>query len=196
MLMLPPYMLIEDPIPKAILAALFALAALMAGKRIRWGYFATLLASITLFHLLAPWGRVLLEIGPFAITEGALRNGLVRGITLIGMVFLSVAAVRPELKLPGRFGGLVGRTFYHFEAIIDGKGRLSRRDFFGSLDRLLLERFDPDRSDLSGDLPTDDAADSSAPSRRSPRPRRGIPWAAVAALIPWLLWFVTMHGTG
>jgi hypothetical protein len=189
MAMLPPYLMLGELVPKGILVLLFAFLAVLAGKKMRWGYFIILILSVTFFHLLAPWGRVLMTIGPLAITVGALENGLIRGFTLVGMVFLSVAAVRPELELPGRLGGLLGRTFYHFDAVLEGRRRLSRKDFFGSLDELLLERFDPRLADFGdGRREAEMGAQTSAEVSPSNRTGRGWAWAVAAALIPWALW--------
>ncbi|MCG8454194.1 MAG: hypothetical protein MI717_13545 [Spirochaetales bacterium] len=129
---------------RAIGSVLFALLALLAGKRLRWGYFLLLIFSVVFFHLLAPVGRVLYTSRWFTLTEGALVNGLKRAFTLVGMVFLSVAAVKPQLHIPGRFGGLLGQTFWYFEKIWDGKRTITRKNFFSSLDALLLERFSPE----------------------------------------------------
>lgn len=188
MLMLPPYLMIEGLLYKFLLAGFFAALAVLAGKRLRWGYFLVLIASVTFFHLLTPWGRVLFEIGPFPITVGALEGGLTRGITLVGMVFLSVAAVRPELELPGRLGGLLGRTFYYFDSILEGRKRLSRKNFFGSLDALLLERFNPERENLQD---TVEDQESVLDLEAQVKAAQGWPTAALVALIPWLFWVWT-----
>jgi len=177
MLMLPPFLLSNSLPIKAGLATLFAFLALLAGKRLRWAYFLLLILSVVFFHLLNPIGRVLMEIGSLAITAGALENGLTRGFTLLGMVFLSIAAVRPELELPGHFGGLLGRTFYYFDAIIEGKNQLSRKNFFLSLDKILMERFNPNREEL---------AHEKTPETETSR--RGWSVLIPLILIPWLLW--------
>ena len=183
MLMLPPYLLTDNLPARLGLTAFFAVLALMAGKRLNFGYFLILVLSVTFFHILSPWGRVLLEIGPLTITAGALEGGLMRSFTLIGMVFLSVAAVRPELELPGRLGGLLGRTFYYFDLIIEGKSRLSRKNFLVSLDNLLMERFDPKREDLTlGSAPV--------PAKTS----GGWPAAISAMMIPWGVWVWLLTG--
>ncbi len=192
MLAMPPFLLLDNLIWKAFLTALFALMAVLAGKRIRWPYFFILGFSICFFHLLAPFGRVLLELGPLTITAGALENGVVRALTMTGMVFLSLAAVRPELELPGRLGGLLGRTFYHFENIIDGKAELSRKDFFQSLDRLLLERFDPREEDF-GHGKTEDSGRSETKSQGK-NINHGWLAAIIFILIPWFLWIVSLSG--
>lgn len=179
---LPGFLLIDNLLWRGLLVVLFAVLALAAGKHIQWLYFVTLIISVTFFHLLAPMGRVLVEIGPFVITEGGLRNGLSRGMGMVGMVFLSVAAVRPEVEIPGRFGGLIGRTFYYFDLIIEGKSRITRKEFLGSLDRMLMEQF---------------AADSEHGSRRStgrPSSLKGLGWAMLIALMPWAVWGFTRFG--
>jgi len=122
------------------------------------------------------------EVGPFAITSGALENGLIRGITMVGMVFLSVASVRPELELPGRFGGLLGRTFYYFDSILEGKRRLSGKNFFVSLDELLMERFNPDQEKFGAE------ESGEKPYLETDRTFRGWFLCAAAILIPWGLW--------
>jgi len=142
MAMLPPFLLIEQILFKTILTIAFAVLALLSGRHLRWGYFLVLLVSVSFFQLFFPWGRVIFEFGPFAVTAGALESGLIRGLTLAGMVFLSLAAVRPELKLPGTLGRILGRTFYYFDLLFEGRKRLSRKNFFASLDELLKERFD------------------------------------------------------
>jgi len=183
MLMLPPFLLIEGLGYKVFLAGFFTLLAVLAGKHIRWGYYFILILSVTFFSLLSPWGRVIIEIGPITVTSGALIKGLTRGITLAGMVFLSVAAIRPELKLPGGFGGLLGRTFFYFDSIIEGKKRLSRKNFFTSLDELLMERFNPEAEDFGVEEPG-----SGIPSPAAGSFRGWLP-AAAAAVVPWGLWF-------
>ena len=191
---LPPYFLIRGLAYKAALTALFAVLAVGAGKRIRWGYFLILIASIAFFHLLAPMGRVLAEIGPLTVTAGALESGVTRGVSLVGMVFLSVAAVRPELELPGRLGGLLGRTFYHFEAILEGRGAIDRKDFFGSLDRLLMERLNPN-ADAAGPAGAggEEHAPGTAPARtEAASPVRGWPLAAAFAASVWGLWAASL----
>ena len=189
MLMLPPFLLVEGLVPKVLLGGFFALLAVLAGKRIRWGYFLILILSVTFFHLLSPWGRVLMEIGPVLVTSGALESGLIRGITLAGMVFLSVAAVRPELEFPGRFGGLLGRTFYYFDIILEGGGKkLSRKNFFTSLDELLLERFNPELDQFGGK----ESIVILSPGKG--KTLRGWFSAAAVLVVPWGLWLWTLLG--
>ena len=187
-----PFLMLDHMPSKLVLLALFAITAVLAGKRVRWSYFLILAASVTFFHLLAPVGRVLFEVGPLPVTAGALENGIMRSATLIGMVFLSLSAVRPELELPGRFGGLLTRTFYYFEVILDGKAGLSRRDFFGSLDRLLLDRFNPGEEDFGHDRQT--AGPESGGRAADGSWRRGLLPAVLFVLPPWGFWILELLG--
>jgi heptaprenyl diphosphate synthase len=186
MLMLPPYMLVEDLRVKVVLGVFFAFLALLAGKHLRWWYYLILVVSVTFFHLLSPIGKVLLVIGPLTVSSGALENGLIRGVSLTGMIFLSLAAVRPELKFPGGFGGLLSRMFFYFDSILEGKKHLSRKNFLTGLDELLMDRFNPDREYFGGT----DPGKTGIPEENSSC--RGWLPAAAAALLPWILWFRTL----
>ena len=141
--LIPGYFLLDWLVMKLLLVAVFAFLVTLAGKRIRYIYFLMMTGSITFFHLLTPAGRILWEIGPLKITDGSLETGVLKGITLMGLVFLSLFTVTPALQLPGKLGGLLGRMFYYFEEILDGRKHVKARDFIGSLDRILMEIFPP-----------------------------------------------------
>ena len=122
---------------------LFAGLATLAGKRIRWGYFVIMVSSITFFNLLTPVGRVLVELGPLPITAGALEQGLLKGLAIVGLVFISLFAVRPDLRLPGTFGGILARLFYYFERVLDTRRRVSASHLVESVDGILMELYPP-----------------------------------------------------
>lgn len=111
----------------------------LSGKRIHLGYFFFLVLTITFFQSLSPVGKVLIQWGPFTITELALWEGLKRGLHLVSLVFLSLFAISPRLKLPGFLGGLLARSFAYFEALTTAKKALNPRDLVASID-LLFER--------------------------------------------------------
>lgn len=133
------FLLQQNLVVRAVQTVLFAVLAVIAGKRIRWAYFAIMLSTITIFNLLTPLGEVLATVGPFPITRGALHQGLLKGLAIPGLVFISLFAVQPELRLPGRFGGLVASLFYYFERLLDGRKRVKISRFTESIDELLLE---------------------------------------------------------
>lgn len=123
---------------RCLQAALFACLAVTAGKRVSWGYFGGLAAMIVAFNLLVPAGRVLLTVGGFALTEGALLDGCAKAAGIVGLVMLSLATVRPRLRLPGSLGGLVGRTFQHYEELLSWRGGFDPRRPIASVDRILF----------------------------------------------------------
>lgn len=130
----------------------FASLAVLAGKRIRWAYFAVMVLSITAFNLFTPIGEVLLSIGPLVVTRGALRQGLLKGFAIPGLVFISLFAVQPTLVLPGRLGGLIARVFYYFERLLEGRKRVTLRGFVGSVDGVLIELSREPAGDMTNDV--------------------------------------------
>ncbi len=131
--------------PRAVLAGFGLVLALLAGKRISLGYFTFLVASVIVFNLLLPVGRVWFVLGPLPVTEGAFFLGLGKGLTFAGLVFFSLASVSARLRLPGRFGALWSRTFSWYERLMDERASLKPRALMLSIDRL-LERLYPTRS--------------------------------------------------
>ena len=137
----------------------FAVLVVLAGKRIRIGYFLIMVTSITVFNLLTPVGEVLLRFGPIVVTRGALRQGLMKGFAIPGLVFISLFAVRPDLRLPGRLGGLIARLFFYFEHLLEGRKRIRLKRFVDSVDELLI--------DLLQSTAVSVARDGSSPSVRT-----------------------------
>jgi len=140
---IPGFFLIDRIEFKLCLVVIFALLASLAGKKIRFLYFIIMTGSIVFFHILTPVGRILLKTGPFIITEGSLKTGFNKGITLAGLIFISLFSVSPALKLPGKLGGLLGRMFFYFEEIIENRKKIRPKDFIDSLDEILMEIFPP-----------------------------------------------------
>jgi heptaprenyl diphosphate synthase len=118
---------------------LFSLFLWLSGGRPRLPNAILIILSITLVNLLVPYGRVLLSLGPLRITAGALRTGLGRGLTLEALIMLSRSSVRPDLKLPGLFGELLGESFRIFSFLTEKKRLVNPKDICGSIDELLLE---------------------------------------------------------
>ena len=141
-LVLPAYLLQQNLVVRALQVVLFAVTAVLAGKRLQWTYFLSVSAAIVLFHLFAPNGRVLAELGPLQITAGALRTGAFKALTIVGLVFISLSAVRADLVLPGRLGALAGRLLWCFEQIMERRGAVTLRNAARSVDELLLSLYD------------------------------------------------------
>jgi hypothetical protein len=137
-LLFPPFLLQQDVVMRACLIAAFMALNALAGKRVRLLQFAVVAAGIVLFNLILPTGRVLaLPLG-LPITEGALKSGLMKATAMTGLIVLSQFSIRPSLRLPGRFGGLVGKSLVYFEAIMGERRSINRSDIIGSIDNLLI----------------------------------------------------------
>jgi hypothetical protein len=127
----------QNPILKLLLVAVFASLAIAAGKRIRFGYFLTLVVSITVFNLLTPCGQVLAVVGPLRITKGALVAGATKGLTIVGLVFASLFTVSRYLVLPGSFGLFLARSFFYFERLYSEKKRIRRDHVIEDIDAIM-----------------------------------------------------------
>ncbi len=143
-LILPAYLFQTNLAIRVLQVLLFAWLATVNGKRIKWVYFVVMVVSITFFHTLNPFGEVLTRVGPYTVTRGALSDGLMRGFTIVGLVFISLFSIRPDLKLPGRLGGLLGRVFWYFERIFASKRRIRVSAVIESVDEVLESLFVPD----------------------------------------------------
>jgi heptaprenyl diphosphate synthase len=160
---------------KALQFLLFWLLAWLSGKRGRplTGFLLT--AGIIFFNLLVPYGRVLVQFGPLAVTQGALLSGLRRALTLEGLILLSGAFIRPDLRLPGAFGDLLGESFRMFALLEERKTVFTRRRIIEGIDELMLE-LELDRGGAEKNGPV--------PARRHPA---SLPILAAIALITVLL---------
>lgn len=138
-LLIIPWVLQEHPLIKTGLFFLLALLTRLSGKKLKWGYFIILIASISFFHLLTPSGRLLFKIGRFPITLGALTMGYMKAITLIGLVFISLSSVKAGLQFPGKLGGMLARTLFYFEEIMRSRQSLKPGQIIPRLDQAMMD---------------------------------------------------------
>ena len=124
---------------RALLLLVLMLLVLGIHRRLRWGRTATFFGAVVAFNLAAPGGRVLLELGPLPVTEGALRVGLTKAFSLTSLLLLSKVGIRRDLELPGTLGRLLTLTLAYVRFLLDADVKLLARDPVGRLDRLLLE---------------------------------------------------------
>ena len=144
---------------KAAQALLFFALAAWARPRGWWrAGLASLvfLAATVAVNLAVPLGRVLWQVGPWRITQGALDSGLAKGLTLVGLAYLSRFCVRPDLHLPGAAGRYVARTLFYLNRLLELRARLSLSRLGDSLDRVLLELWSqsPARAAVRARLPS------------------------------------------
>jgi len=123
----------------------FCLLAGLSGKKIN--PFATLIfmAGIVFFNLLAPYGKVLAVFGPLRVTQGSLLAGLEKALILEGLLMLSRACIKSDLRLPGTIGSLLGESLRILELMREKKGirllqkPIRRGHIIAGIDRLMLE---------------------------------------------------------
>ena len=190
-LLIMPALLFNPFVPFRVLQFFFFwFLAWLSGKKNNPLITLLIIAGITAFNLIIPYGRVLYSIGKFKITAGALIMGIQRAVTLEGLIMLSRFSIRRDLKIPGSFGELIGESFRLFALILDRKQRISRKNVIGDIDRLMLE--------LSGDeaglaQPAESAqASETAPLPRPAAAKTGLPGFLILALLvalSWLPWF-------
>jgi heptaprenyl diphosphate synthase len=161
----------------------FWFLAWLCGKKNKPLITISIVLFIVVFNLIVPHGQILFTIGAFRITSGALLLGIHRAVTLAGLIMLSRVTIRPDLKLPGLFGELIGESFRIFAIIMNNKHRITRKNLIADLDQLL--------TDLSGGTgsgaPLLDSGQTLRASATRTKPA-GFVILAVVALLAWLTW--------
>jgi heptaprenyl diphosphate synthase len=117
----------------------FFLLALLSGKKINPLLTMMFMGGIVFFNLLVPYGRILASFGPLSITEGSLFSGLEKAIILQGLLLLSRACIRSDLRLPGTVGSVLGDSFRILELMRAKKGMIRRGHVIDGIDRLMLD---------------------------------------------------------
>lgn len=115
----------------------FLLLARLTGRRLRLLSYLVVSLGIVAFNLIIPVGRELFSIMKFPITESALKSGVAKALTLVGMIAASQFSIRPDLRIPGRFGGLLARSLAYFQLIVAERRSIDRHDVIGSIDAVL-----------------------------------------------------------
>ncbi|MDR2942060.1 MAG: hypothetical protein LBV17_05675 [Treponema sp.] len=152
----------------------FWLLLLLSGKKTNPLVTVMTVIFIVAFNLIIPYGRVLFSAGPVKITSGALKSGIHRAVTFMGLIMLSKASIRRDLKIPGVFGELLGESLRLFSVMTGKKYRVRTRDPIQLIDNLLIE--------LSGEDFSDDAQE---PQKTKPA---GYVILAVVIILSWLPW--------
>lgn len=94
-------------------------------------------ASIILFNLLTPFGKILAEPFGLRITEGALLLGIKKALTIEGMIFISRWMLQTKITLPGKAGILISQTFLILRHLTDRKSRFNPKEPIRSIDALM-----------------------------------------------------------
>lgn len=176
---------------KLFLFALMAVSVVAAGKR--FSFIAALIVSagIVLANLLVPSGRVLFTIGPFAVTQFALKDGVLKALTFEGLMLISKATIMPGLRLPGRLGSIVAAAFLYYDRIIEYKGRVRAASLAADADALMLAVWEgegqampgPGAAAAAGENSGGPALAEAEPGALAGRRRGDIPLLAAACVL-------------
>ena len=177
-LVMMPALLFNPYTPMRLLQFLFFwFIAWLSGKKNNPLFTILVIIGIVAFNLIIPYGRVIFSIGKFRITIGALLAGIHRAVTLEGLIMLSRFSIRPDLKIPGLFGDLIGESFRIFSVIMNQKQRITRKNLVADIDQMMLE--------LSGDGAGILQNDEKPASRTKPL---GFVILAIVTILAWLPW--------
>jgi len=97
-------------------------------------------ASIILFNLFVPFGKVLWSPFYLPVTEGALLSGIKKALTVEGMIFISRWMLKPGFSLPGKAGLLVSQAFDILGHLSLGRKKLDRKNVIASIDSIMYGR--------------------------------------------------------
>jgi heptaprenyl diphosphate synthase len=117
----------------------FCLLAWLSGKKNNLFITLLIMGGIVFVNLLAPYGKVIIAIGPLRITEGSLFMGLEKAITLEALVMLSRACIKSDLRLPGTFGSLFAESLRLLEKMRENNNMIKAGHLFDGIDKLLLK---------------------------------------------------------
>lgn len=125
--------------PAEIYAVLLLLVALALKKRGKLNPVPALflIVSVTFFSLLSPHGKVLLSIGTFRVTLGALESGLAKGGKLCAFVFLSQFLLSSGVRFPGKAGEFFSLVINYFSCLTAQSISVRCGTLISSIDRCL-----------------------------------------------------------
>ncbi|MDR1128765.1 MAG: hypothetical protein LBL20_05580 [Treponema sp.] len=139
LVIMPALLFNPDTLTRVLQFLFFWFLAWLSGRKNNPVITILIILVIVFFNLLVPYGRVIASLGPFRITAGSLLAGIHRAVTLEALIMLSRAAIRPDLKLPGAFGEILGESFRIFSRIAERGIAVRGADICAGIDGLMLE---------------------------------------------------------
>lgn len=130
----------RSPVIQGGLVAASVILVLFDSSRIRLLPVIAMSASIILFNLLAPFGKVLWSPFHLPVTEGALLLGIKKALTVEGMIFISRWMLKPGFSLPGKAGKLVSQAFDILGHLSLGRKKIDRKNIINSIDTIMYGR--------------------------------------------------------
>ena len=139
LLVLPAFLFQDSLLVKAAQTAVFIILCLFFHRKMMILPPLIAFISVTVMNLLAPYGEVLITLGRFPLTDGALNTGLQKALTLIGLIYLSKLTITKQTPLPGNLGTLIAKTFFYFEGMTEEWKNIKEKKLLVKLDTLLLK---------------------------------------------------------
>jgi len=133
------YILCSDLKIKAGFFAFILVLSFLAGKKIHIIPTVITSISIVLFNLIIPLGPVLFTFFSFEVRKYSLFEGIEKALDFEGVILLSRLSVQSGLKLPFALGEIISRAFIYFDIIMQNKAQFHWKDFFLTLDTMLLD---------------------------------------------------------
>ncbi len=126
---------------QTVITAIAIILVLSEKSRIHLVPVLIMSASIIVFNLMSPFGKVILTT-PFnlPITEGALLLGIKKALTMEGMIFISRWMLKPGFRLPGKAGRLVSEAFLILAHLTGSKKKLDPKNLIQSIDSIMYGR--------------------------------------------------------
>lgn len=149
------------------LLVFFIAAAYLAGKPFSLWTTLAVSAGIIAANLLVPSGKVLFQIGPLAITQFALTDGIAKAITFEGLMFLSKASIMRGLRIPGTLGNIVSSSFLYYDRIIEYKGKIHASSLSADVDGMMFAVWEKETGASASPTDSPDSTES------IPAPRAG-----------------------
>ncbi|MHB0853683.1 MAG: Gx transporter family protein [Rectinema subterraneum] len=131
------FLLQQEIVVKLVFMALFIAWTWLAGKRFSLVSTIVVSAGIVAANLLIPSGRVLFKLGPLAVTQFALTEGISKALTFEGLMYLSKASIMAGLQFPGRFGAIIAQAFQYYDRIIEYRGKVHAKTVVRDVDALM-----------------------------------------------------------
>ncbi|MBI9101088.1 MAG: hypothetical protein JEY99_01640 [Spirochaetales bacterium] len=132
------FVLQENLYVRLVQVIVFTLISIFSGRQYKPLPVLIMLLTVTLLNVLSPNGKILFSLGNFTVTSGALERGFFKGLLLAGLIVISRSFISSRLILPGRWGRLLGETFWYFELLTENRGIFNPRNPIRSVDKMLL----------------------------------------------------------
>ncbi|MDR0527575.1 MAG: Gx transporter family protein [Spirochaetaceae bacterium] len=131
--------------------ALFGVFWLIAALRRRAGsavFIVFYFALIVFINLLNPFGREIARVGPFSITEGAVKNALAKAALIQGLLLASRGLLPRRIFLPGNAGALFSQTLAILALFTEAKKKVSFKNPVAALDKLLFSVMEHNKTEI------------------------------------------------